>query len=40
MTTAIIAKIMFSIFVFIGGLLAAGKLIAEHNERKGHCDIK
>jgi len=39
MTTALIAKIVFSVVVFFGGLLAAGKLIAEHNERKGHYDI-
>ena len=37
--SVLIAKIVIGGFIAFAGILAIGKLITEHDEKKGHCDL-
>ena len=39
METKEIAQWIFGLFVFLGGILAIGKLLSERDERRGYCNI-
>jgi hypothetical protein len=39
METKEIAQWIFGIVVFLGGILAIGKLLEERDERRGYCNI-
>ncbi len=39
METKEIAQWIFGLFVFLAGILAIGKLLAERDERRGYCNI-
>ena len=34
-----LAQWIFGIVVFLGGMLAIGKLLAQRDERRGYCNI-
>ena len=39
METKEIAQCIFGLFVFLGGILAIGKILAQRDERRGYCNI-
>jgi len=39
METKEIAQWIFGLFVFLAGILAIGKLLAQRDERRGYCNI-
>ncbi|MFA6145581.1 MAG: hypothetical protein WCW84_10395 [Sulfurimonas sp.] len=39
METRAVAQWIFGIVVFLGGILAIGKLLAQHDEQRGYCNI-
>ena len=39
METREIAQWIFGLFVFLGGILAIGKILTQRDERRGYCNI-